>query len=648
MILKSIYLENFRIYKGPEEIQIASNEKKITIIKGNNDAGKTTLINAIIWCLYGNETEELSQNIYNVHTFENTEIGEMIPVIVKLNMEDSEGNPVSIIRKHTFYKNDENSCSIPDKSFDVYIDEGNNTKTSTFPENYIDTHLPNSLKDYFLFDGELLTQFFEKDNGNIKKDVFRLSQLNLLNNISKRINDRKKEFISEKKVTEPLYADLLEKKTNSEEKLKDFETKKLNAEKSLKFNEEKLEKARKQISKFGDNPQELFNKRDNLNDNLKDIEKDIKKAQTNYRKFLFDNFSSIYGYSILKHIEEMGETLKEEGFIPSKIKKNFLEFLLNQNECICGRDLEEGSKAYDEVNRLFEETDKISDISDSINKLLGKVESMESNYPTEFLNLDEEHEESIIGLEDSAINLQEEINGVKKSLENISEEGFNKVNNDINYFEGNISTLNRKIGGLERDINIKEQEIDDIEKELVKVENTKGDLDILDKKIKLCDDIYNASKMLYDELVRSIHDKLQNLTSEEFNNYHWKDTYSGVVIDDDFNVNFQTEDGRIISSTDPSAGTQLTLALSFITALNSLAGFELPIVIDTPLGRLDNDIRNNLGKFLPKYTQDKQVILLVTGNEYSGDFKKNIDSYVGASYELNVIKDNGKEITQVK
>ena len=363
MILKSIYLENFRIYKGPEEFSIADGEKKITVIKGNNDAGKTTLINAIIWCLYGNETEIKSQKIYNGHTFLNTEIGGSIPVTVKLNMEDSDGNPVSIVRTHIFYKNDDFSSSVPEKKFNVYIDKDNNTTSSSFPEKYIETHLPNSLKDYFLFDGELLAQFFEKDNGNIKKDVFRLSQLNLLDKIAKRINDRKLEFIKEKSKSEPIYAELLHDKTVVENKIFDKTNKKNEIESSLKSDEEYLKKAYDEVSKFGDNPQELFNNRDSLKNNLKSIENEIKQAQIDYKKYLFNNFSLIFGYCVLNGVEKKGEILKEEGFIPSKIKKNFLEFLLNQEECICGRDLEKGTDAFNKVDELFKETDKISDIS---------------------------------------------------------------------------------------------------------------------------------------------------------------------------------------------------------------------------------------------------------------------------------------------
>ena len=56
---------------------------------------------------------------------------------------------------------------------------------------------------------------------------------------------------------------------------------------------------------------------------------------------------------------------------------------------------------------------------------------------------------------------------------------------------------------------------------------------------------------------------------------------------------------------------------------------------------------NNLGKFLPEYTKDTQVLLLSTGNEYSGDFKKNIIEHVGKTYKLDVVEVDDQEITDV-
>ena len=73
------------------------------------------------------------------------------------------------------------------------------------------------------------------------------------------------------------------------------------------------------------------------------------------------------------------------------------------------------------------------------------------------------------------------------------------------------------------------------------------------------------------------------------------------------------------------------LALAFTLALNSLSGFELPIVIDTPMGDLDEDIQMNIAGFLPSYSKEKQVVLLVKSKEYTKEFRESVIDYVGKS-----------------
>ena len=65
MLLESIKLENFRQFRD-EYIEFAqgTDGKNVTIIIGDNGAGKTTFAQAFFWCLYG-ETEFSDKNMIN-------------------------------------------------------------------------------------------------------------------------------------------------------------------------------------------------------------------------------------------------------------------------------------------------------------------------------------------------------------------------------------------------------------------------------------------------------------------------------------------------------------------------------------------------------------------------------------------------------
>ena len=65
MIIKGITLNNFRIYKGENTVDLTSDGKKnIIIVSGHNGFGKTTFLMSLVWCLYGrqmNEVDDLYQ-----------------------------------------------------------------------------------------------------------------------------------------------------------------------------------------------------------------------------------------------------------------------------------------------------------------------------------------------------------------------------------------------------------------------------------------------------------------------------------------------------------------------------------------------------------------------------------------------------------
>jgi DNA sulfur modification protein DndD len=60
MIIESIVLNNFRIYRGENKISFPLDSKKnIHVISGDNGFGKTTFLTSLIWCLYGKLMSEV-------------------------------------------------------------------------------------------------------------------------------------------------------------------------------------------------------------------------------------------------------------------------------------------------------------------------------------------------------------------------------------------------------------------------------------------------------------------------------------------------------------------------------------------------------------------------------------------------------------
>ena len=62
MLIKEIVLNNFRIYRGENKINITPDgDKNIVVISGQNGFGKTTFLMALVWCLYGRQMERVDE-----------------------------------------------------------------------------------------------------------------------------------------------------------------------------------------------------------------------------------------------------------------------------------------------------------------------------------------------------------------------------------------------------------------------------------------------------------------------------------------------------------------------------------------------------------------------------------------------------------
>lgn len=64
MIIKSITLNNYRLYKGNNTLSFSLSDKKnIILISGDNGFGKTTFLHSLIWCLYGKLMTEVEVEV---------------------------------------------------------------------------------------------------------------------------------------------------------------------------------------------------------------------------------------------------------------------------------------------------------------------------------------------------------------------------------------------------------------------------------------------------------------------------------------------------------------------------------------------------------------------------------------------------------
>lgn len=108
-------------------------------------------------------------------------------------------------------------------------------------------------------------------------------------------------------------------------------------------------------------------------------------------------------------------------------------------------------------------------------------------------------------------------------------------------------------------------------------------------------------------------------------------------------VELLTHDGRPVRPRTLSAGERQLLAVSLLAGLARASGRLLPVVIDTPLGRLDQDHRKRLiQRYLPNASH--QVIVLSTDTEITPDVLDRLGNSVSHMIRLDFERRTGTTV----
>lgn len=95
--------------------------------------------------------------------------------------------------------------------------------------------------------------------------------------------------------------------------------------------------------------------------------------------------------------------------------------------------------------------------------------------------------------------------------------------------------------------------------------------------------------------------------------------FKGIEFDNNWNCSLVRTDGKRASwdETNTSAGQRQVRLLAFYEALRRLAKLVPPLVVDTPLGRLDKEVKSAVLDRL--YLSGHQSIILATNSEIDHD-----------------------------
>lgn len=645
MRIERIDLKNYRQFRSVCVDFGRSPKEDLHILIADNGTGKTNLLNAINWCLYGNEPHlsKDSQQLprLNLNTLVQATEGTKETVSVEL-VTETEGNRITFKRSEEYLVHkDRKQPVLHDINFTVtYLDDKKNAKWVIDEEAtaYVERFVPRDIREFFFFDGERLDTYFKSATGQqISNAIFRISQVDTLNRISDRLESLVNDLKREAGKRSPQIEEIREAVEDKEKKRKEF-----------------IE----QIAELGVQKEDARRKIDELNEKLRSIpnievlqaeqarlrETYKKKEQVRNEKvidkqnLLFESGILLRLYPALESSSQVISEKVKNKEIPQTYDTRLLDNILITRHCLCTRRVEEGSSEEKHIKQLRADIATSSVIARELLQMISPIEQIKkkiSTFKSELEKITKEiqlYDEELGDLNAKIQSIDSQIGGY--NVEQVKQ-WYSELKDYQRIYDFNIERitnlklakerLDKEIADLNQDLNkalLKEAIFQEVRHQIAFGNRASGVVN-------------NVVKTMMDRVRKAI----ENETRDSFFNLVWKkETFKDVYIDENYALHLIHGLGyECLGSV--SASERQLLALSFVIALHKVSGFDSPILVDTPVARVSNEQRENLGKIFYQISRNKQLILLFLPTEYSVEISRNLDTCASSMRKLRLTKD---------
>ncbi|MFC0116920.1 DNA sulfur modification protein DndD [Pseudoalteromonas xiamenensis] len=639
MLFQQLTLTNFRVFAGTTNIDLAPKkdglfERPIVLFGGLNGAGKTSILTAIRIALLGRRAvgqviskkdfQQFLEDQINKTVLADDQQSQATISLSFTHTHQGSHKRYSVTRTWAIDQDEQVSLEIDGK-----IDKTlNNDQVQAFLHELV----PPGIGDLFFFDGEKIAELAEDDTGAyLKEAVQRLLGLDIISRLQTDLDIYLKETgksAADKDTLKKIDAAEAEKSTIEKEsqiafaKVDEIATKL--AEVRAKVAEKEQELTHNDQS-WTENKTQQSAKKDSLVELKTQLQADIRAA-------LSGNVPMAYApnamKALIKQLEHDQQIKKAHAFgeelqaslpeLEDKIKTNFADASPQIVQTI-----------HSYFGGLINQTAMQKPVFDIADTDLAAIKAQFDDALTELARVNV--------FEKTLAQTEQALESLAIDIERAPEEDLLKTRfKQLRQLEQEAQQVSKQyINQLLAAKALKAKELE-LAKRLEKLYATLKNKHSEDKAVTRV----SKSQLLLEEFKQQLTAlrvvQLENLFVTAYRKLARKEDLklSAKIDPTTFDVVLLDKQGVAINRKSMSAGEKQIFAFAILEALGKLSGKVLPVVVDTPLGRLDSKHREKLvTHYFPEASE--QVILLSTDTEVDGHFYEALAPNVSHAFEID-------------
>ena len=685
MKLQNARIRNFKLLRNIDLSFSTRKNTPLTVIRAENGSGKTSVLQALRWALFG--TKGLDDSLVRLSPADWPD-KEACTIFVEVDFSHTLVSIVGgrVLTKEKRYALKREVIERPTgdqpnrepERINLYEKKETGSDRIDVPEALLAQMLPSEMLNIFFTDGDAAMTFISPQladttkRDQVKEAIRSLLGLGLLEGVNKRIQTEQSNVnrkISKQAGSEEL-ADVSKRLQDAMDEHTEVETNVDDLNHQIENLDRKLSNVQRELQRAleAGNYEHLAHQRKTFQKQLEDAKENDRQLKKRHQQ-LFDN--ELLSWSMLDTVFRKGymqlDELHKQGAIPARAVP-VLKERLTLKKCICGADLLEGSDARKHVMSLINqqnerdvETEQLTSLYYQAVAEFEKWDSVEVGWPDLITNLVQDRTATITRIETA----NNELQVVEAKINEIDQE---EIESKRQYEKSLQSSVNQKNIELERRkirlhaLNDEIKELRDRYNELrrvdQKVRGLDAELSVLQDLESIIGGTINDMHGMY---LQRVSDRMNALFLDMIGAEPLQGAiYQGVRITPNYSIVVNTKDDRTLNPDhEVNGASQRALTFAFIWALTEVSGVVAPRVIDTPLGMMSGSVKRRVLSTVSTPAGvdeiDRQVVLFLTQSEIANT-EDILDDKVGAvvtltksdDYPADLVNDPGIDLPEVR